>query len=46
MHGRNVRKSNLKKKRKCGFMARMKSRFGRKVLNRRRSIGRKLLPKF
>ncbi len=40
MHGRNIRRSNLKWKRKFGFRARMKSRHGRKVLNHRRSIGR------
>ena len=49
MHGRNVRRSNLKRKRKCGFRAKMKTRHGRKVLNKRRSMGRTLikgLPKF
>ncbi|MCD4658027.1 MAG: 50S ribosomal protein L34 [Planctomycetes bacterium] len=44
MHGKNVNKSNLRKIRRHGFRARMKSRFGRKVLSRRRAMGRKLLP--
>ncbi len=42
MHGRNIRKSSIKYKRKFGFRARMKSRHGRKVLNNRRRMGRKL----
>jgi len=36
------RKSNIKRKRKFGFRARMKSRHGRKMLNRRRRMGRRL----
>lgn len=34
------RKSNVKRRRKLGFLARMKTRSGRKLLNRRRRIGR------
>ncbi len=36
------RTSNRKRSRKFGFRARMKSRHGRKMLNRRRRIGRRL----
>lgn len=36
------RVSRIKKVRKSGFRARMKTRSGRKILNRRRRIGRKL----
>lgn len=36
------RKSNVKRRRKFGFLARMKSRHGRKMLNRRRATGRSL----
>lgn len=36
------RKSNVKRRRQLGFRARMKTRSGRKLLNRRRRIGRKL----
>jgi len=36
----NVRRSNLKKRRVSGFLARKRSKTGRKVLNRRRGRGR------
>ncbi len=36
------RVSRIKKVRKSGFRARMKTRSGRKIINRRRRIGRKL----
>ena len=36
------RRSLIKRARKLGFRARMKSRHGRKMLNRRRSLGRRL----
>jgi len=36
------RTSNVKRRRKLGFRARMKTRSGRKLLNRRRRIGRTL----
>lgn len=36
------RKSYIKRKRQCGFRSRMKTTAGRKMINRRRSIGRKL----
>lgn len=36
------RASNIKRKRKFGFRARMNSRHGRKMLNRRRRMGRRL----
>ena len=34
--------SRIKKVRKSGFRARMKTKSGRKILNKRRRIGRKL----
>jgi large subunit ribosomal protein L34 len=37
------RNSNLHKVRRSGFRARMKSRSGRKIINRRRRRGRKKL---
>jgi large subunit ribosomal protein L34 len=36
----NVRRSNLKKRRVSGFLARKRTKSGRKVLNRRRRRGR------
>ncbi|MEM0983290.1 MAG: 50S ribosomal protein L34 [Planctomycetota bacterium] len=38
----NRRLSRIKKKRKSGFRARMKTKSGRKILNKRRRIGRTL----
>ena len=36
------RNSYIKRKRQCGFRSRMKTRGGRKMISRRRRIGRKL----
>ncbi|MEM9064377.1 MAG: 50S ribosomal protein L34 [Planctomycetota bacterium] len=41
----NPRKSNIKRRRKMGFRAYMKTKSGRKILNRRRSKGQRLLPR-
>ena len=37
---KNKRVSKIKRRRRFGFRARMKTRSGRKLLNRRRRIGR------
>jgi large subunit ribosomal protein L34 len=39
------RNSNIKRRRTVGFRARMKTKGGRKILNRRRRIGRTLVSK-
>lgn len=41
---KRIRKSNLKRVRKVGFRARLKTRGGRAVLRRRRRLGRRLSP--
>ncbi|MEM1328970.1 MAG: 50S ribosomal protein L34 [Planctomycetota bacterium] len=37
----NPRKSNVKRRRKMGFRARMRTKSGRKIINRRRRLGRR-----
>ncbi|MCM8757108.1 MAG: 50S ribosomal protein L34 [Candidatus Omnitrophica bacterium] len=37
------RPHNLRRKRKIGFRARMQTRWGRKIINRRRAKGRRVL---
>lgn len=41
----NIRNSKLKRAKKVGFRTRMKTRAGRRSLNRRRRMGRRLTPK-
>jgi ribosomal protein L34 len=41
----NIRRSSLKRLKHTGFRYRMKSKSGRKMLNRRRRRGRRLTPK-
>lgn len=36
--------SKIKKLRKMGFRARMKTKAGRRIINRRRKMGRRLTP--
>jgi large subunit ribosomal protein L34 len=36
--------SKIKRKRKCGFRARMRTNSGRKIINRRRRLGRRISP--
>jgi large subunit ribosomal protein L34 len=40
--GKTPRISYIKRKRQCGFRSRMKTKSGRKMINRRRAMGRKL----
>jgi ribosomal protein L34 len=39
------RNSKIKRRRKLGFRARMKTAKGRRILSRRRKLGRRLTPK-
>ncbi|HQL53731.1 MAG: 50S ribosomal protein L34 [Phycisphaerae bacterium] len=34
--------SKIKRKRKCGFRARMRTQSGRKLINRKRRVGRRV----
>jgi large subunit ribosomal protein L34 len=34
--------SKIKRKRKCGFLVRMRTKSGRKLINRKRRVGRKV----
>lgn len=43
MKERNKKRSNVSRKRKHGFLARMLKKWSRKVINKRRSKGRKRL---
>jgi large subunit ribosomal protein L34 len=36
------RASNIKRRRKFGFLARMKTKLGRKMINRKRRLGRRV----
>jgi large subunit ribosomal protein L34 len=36
--------SNIKRVRRLGFRARMKTRLGRKMINRKRRMGRRITP--
>lgn len=38
----NKKMSHIKKKRKCGFLTRMSTSKGRKLINRKRRIGRRV----